>query len=400
MNKKYLVSLSVALMILMSITMVGNLSPKAQAQTVNFSPVPVPLSAADIHASYPALPTAAQLWSPEGCGFLDTRYYDNATSGLISNSTSYEPNLLTGGIMKNVCIWLQYNATVWVEVPPSYLTSSQTSVSPATATTWAIGAEADPNDIASGIYVTGACTYGEWTGWAGSQTNDFVCTVLSIYDGTYIYQIGIADITGYGTYLLCQYWKNGVEQPNPGSTHLEPTLDQQYPEYIQYNSAESAWSFSLQQNQYYTVSSVIGSIFKGLQPNVVIESNDLTSGDFKNFARTVGGDYPFGNGTIAYEAALTYQFVDSSYHTPGNWHPYIEQYSSTNHGHDPITGADVYEGSTACPAWNNQWVGGESPSTAGVKVGIQNPASTAEILQIGSSYSDPTTGTSLWSASQ
>jgi hypothetical protein len=94
----------------------------------------VPLSDSEIKARWPDLPTAEELWNSEFKYFIDTKSFGKQvvdpqlTKGVpviemeieyeIMNYTADVPNFLTGDLMLNVPhIWLQYDETVWIQVP-------------------------------------------------------------------------------------------------------------------------------------------------------------------------------------------------------------------------------------------------------------------------------------------
>lgn len=94
----------------------------------------VPLSDSEIKARWPDLPTAEELWNSEFKYFIDTRSFGKQvvdpqlTKGVpliemeieyeVMNYTADVPNFLTGELMLDVPhIWLQYDETVWIQVP-------------------------------------------------------------------------------------------------------------------------------------------------------------------------------------------------------------------------------------------------------------------------------------------
>lgn len=182
-----------------------------------------------------------------------------------------------------------------------------------------------------------------------------------------------------------QVYGNTVNAP------FSVTNGQQYAEYIQYNTAENAWQFSVNGYQIYTYNSGKNTLVTGTQPNTVIECNDFNPSDFTSFTKQVGQWYISG-GTIIFEGALMYQYNNGE-STPGNWHPYYDA--------DPCMAAYVYEGGSPCSAWGKLALSSEGPPTSNpnLGIGIQNP-STSEILQFGhgSGFNVPATGTTLWTA--
>lgn len=106
-----------------------------------------PLSNEEIKTAWPNLPTAQQIVNSGMYACFDTReylvspnsdashiyltskphYWDNASlSFAIQNTTSTNiPNFLFGGLTPRLYhIFLQFNDTVWVEVPQTYLTDT------------------------------------------------------------------------------------------------------------------------------------------------------------------------------------------------------------------------------------------------------------------------------------
>ena len=106
------------------------------------------LTNSQIKSSWNNLPSAQEIWNSSnksGLAFCDTRWYslsyvgedyinlttihswDNSSySFLVQNKTDVNiPNLLNGGITPMFYhIWLQYNNTVWIEVPQTYLVNT------------------------------------------------------------------------------------------------------------------------------------------------------------------------------------------------------------------------------------------------------------------------------------
>ncbi len=116
----------------------------------SISLVPVLLTDNQVQVEYPNLPTADQLWG--NSPWVDT---SKRTEPLI-NCTVNLPSTMNGEVLSNVPeIWLQYNSTIYVEVPLSDLNYTQTTItsqnpsaSPqSNPASWAIGAEANPADI-------------------------------------------------------------------------------------------------------------------------------------------------------------------------------------------------------------------------------------------------------------
>jgi len=108
-----------------------------------------PLTASEIAAAWPNLPSAKELYDAGGCLMVDLRYAGKQSplvnglpdglpdpnsptlynvSSLYANCTSDDTILNLGIIVRNdPHIWLEYNSSIYVEVPTSYL---QTTVQP------------------------------------------------------------------------------------------------------------------------------------------------------------------------------------------------------------------------------------------------------------------------------
>ena len=368
----------------------------------SISLVPVLLTDNQVQVEYPNLPTADQLWG--NSPWVDT---SKRTEPLI-NCTVNLPSTMNGEVLSNVPeIWLQYNSTIYVEVPLSDLNYTQTTItsqnpsaSPqSNPASWAIRSRSQSSRYFR-VKPSHRCRNICRVQLTGSASNDWVGTVLSINDGVYAYQIEIEDVTDYGHYVNAEQWSDSAGKVvNTEIGSVTANNDQMYSEYIQYNTNENDWQFMFNQYTQWWTCPADGEtgVLTGAQPTVCIESNDFTPSNFTSFAKTAGETYyNCGNGTDIYIPAIGYQYNNEE-QTPDNWHPYYERISNSNPTSDPVPKAEVYEGGSAVSAWPTllDSVSFEGPPSS-LDVGIQNPAAYTEILQFGHGYSDPSTGTKLW----
>ena len=151
---------------------------ETQATTVTSSSAAIstwaPLTDSQIKANWPNLPTAKEIWDTYwgksvGIWYVNTAEASKATMASIANYTSNEPDYLNGGISYNENhIWLQYNNTIWIQVPmflvktPTPTDSPQPNISDTVVSNWAIGLYANPSQIAGSTPVYGAMTFGGW----------------------------------------------------------------------------------------------------------------------------------------------------------------------------------------------------------------------------------------------
>ena len=138
------------LLLLLAFSIPQLIDTKAASNENSISFEKVPLTNSEIEAAYPNLPSAKEIWDQYGgkdlgVFYIDTRdigkrdtsdsslslpyapYMDEAKIIVepIINYTSDSPNYLHGGVDRNVPhIWLQYNSTIWVQVPIDLLISS------------------------------------------------------------------------------------------------------------------------------------------------------------------------------------------------------------------------------------------------------------------------------------
>jgi hypothetical protein len=143
-GKKFSLLLTLTLLVLISAT------PLIQANAIDSSTDDVaemgqkiPLTNDQIKAKWPNLPTAKQLYENEGGLVIDLRYCGKQVSSMnealpdpnsptvidvtstIVNCTTTVADYLNGGLRINSPqIWLQYNSSIWIQVPSKYLTTS------------------------------------------------------------------------------------------------------------------------------------------------------------------------------------------------------------------------------------------------------------------------------------
>ena len=267
---------------------------------------------------------------------MNTAETSKATMASIANYTSNEPDYLNGGISYNENhIWLQYNSTIWIQVPmflvktPTPTDRPQPNISDAVVSNWAIGLYANPSQIAGSTPVYGAMTFGGWGNYNPS-TNCFA-VVLSVFDGPNSFQVAMHQNTS-GYFAVAQEFSSQGKIYDQ-SIRVYPTIGTLYSEYIRYQTNvanlgwEFYWNFQLigpRVNDGYTT--LISNVN---QPNVAFESNDGDGSHFNNFQINVGGIV-----NNQYWAAIGYLYG-------GNWVPL----SLTN----PVPSAFVYYGGTYLP---------------------------------------------------
>jgi len=143
-GKKFSLLLTLTLLVLISAT------PLIQTNAIDSSTDDVvemgqkiPLTNDQIKAKWPNLPTAKQLYENEGGLVIDLRYCGKQVSSMnealpdpnsptvidvtstIVNCTTTVADYLNGGLRVNSPqIWLQYNSSIWIQVPLKYLTTS------------------------------------------------------------------------------------------------------------------------------------------------------------------------------------------------------------------------------------------------------------------------------------
>jgi len=112
--------------VVIAVKMVDN--PAADAYPEMFAPgIPfpkpfekIPLTNAQIDATWPNLPTAKQICESEGYSSMHVSSKDS----LPVNCTQTGPNLMSGGFVTVTNIWLQYDSSTWIKVPYRYLNTT------------------------------------------------------------------------------------------------------------------------------------------------------------------------------------------------------------------------------------------------------------------------------------
>lgn len=282
----------------------------------------VPLSNSQISTIWPDLPSVQTLeqlnctFTYNSADFGQTSMsplQSNPTGRLlpftVTNYTTYVPCMETGTICLVSNIWLQMNATEWIQVPIDLLMSTNNTdiPSPPTAiasstpqgvqspnslvSNWAIGLYSNPATIDPTSPVLGAFSFGQFPTNFNPQSGAFLWSdILSVYDGDYIWQIGMILQQGQNPQVIVEGWKNGLQYYDPYYVSMQ--YDQFYSEYIQYNPyiSNPCWQFYWnQQNSGFQINDGKTSIISGNQPNVCAESNDGNNADFNNCYWWVGG---------------------------------------------------------------------------------------------------------------
>lgn len=304
-----------------------------------------PLTDSEVKTNWPNLPTAKEIWDtywgkPPGVWYVNTQEASAAVMASIANYTSNEPDYLIGGVSYNENhIWLQYNSTIWIQVPMFLVkTPSTTDSQPpapsapaAPVQNWAIGLYANPSQIAGTTPVYGAMTFGGWGNY-NPPANCYAGLVLTVCDGPDKFQVVMhRNTTGY--YAVAQEFSSQGKIYDQ-SIRVYPTIGTLYNEYIRYQTDptklgwEFYWNFQLvgpRVNDGYQT--IVSNVY---QPNVVFESNDGEASDFSNFQINVGGIV-----NNQYWAAVGYLYN-------GAWTPFSLS--------DSVPSAYVYYGGVTLPA--------------------------------------------------
>jgi hypothetical protein len=411
--KKMLLSLSISVLLLLSLLAFSSpqlLTAKAANSSTNSgTPAPtvgqVPLTNAEIKADWPNLPTAQELWNSNvSCEYIDLNFNGKVQSSdtgmpapeaptvmnllsTIVNCTVTTPNYYSGGFSTCPQIWEQYNSTIWVLVPLQYLptSNSNTSPTPQSATTWAIGAYQNPATLTSSA-VTGACSFGEFTQSTFGSGSDYlgVC-VVTVETANLVYQM-VMQLNASGQFLI-----NQVINPTTGQLVQAPqtesisgaALNTLYSTYIEYVTG-IGWVFGFNSVGVWSYKGDSSTqILTGNQPTAVVETNDFSQNDFASWSTQIGGTYTATNGT-------QYPLPDACYLFNGNWYPYQAGQN------DPQTWA--YLGGNQLGTWGS--VGGQGPPTnwTTVKTVGENHPQVGE-LSIGPGKTVQSNGNVLWNES-
>lgn len=351
-----------------------------------------PLTASEIAGAWPNLPSAKELYDSGSCLIIDLRYagkqsklayglpdelpgelpdpnspavYDMSSE--IANYTSDDPIIDLGVIVhNNPHIWLEYNSSIWVQVPSSYL---QTFVQPyATAvqqilnahlhstsqpgnqTTWAVGEYDDPRDISGSNPITGAISYGEWTRDFLPADDDpdvyAAVDVLSILtsDG-YFLQSGMMLEYQWGEHpksIAVDVWRNNTPWYEYWYTPWvsPPNLTVMYNLYMR--KTGNYWNFYWNNTLFHQLQDAgTSTIVVGNQSNACVESNQFNQGNWTNFYTFIGD---VQDSTIPFYCLPAIGFYYSN-----RWHPIWTG--------DTCPAAYAYNASAGLAGWE-PWPGG------------------------------------------
>jgi hypothetical protein len=380
-------------LLVVSVAQVISVKAASSVSTLNFEGIP--LTDSEIKLRWPNLPSPQELWNHGERNFIDARNYQQVgtstfslrgSGGLnvelqIKNYTSDGPDYFHGGVIHNVNnIWLQYNSTIWVEVPLYMFDAGGGGGggSPPQGT-WALGEYSDPAQIAGSNPVSGVESYGSYGNWNPSSNSYYIGTdILTMFDGANAFQIVEQIFQGVFS-VVVQAWNAGGIVFNHAWTLTGVQLGHPYPLQIQFSAAHSGWDFRIDGLYLITLNDNLAQIQTGLQPSVVLETNDYTQADFVNYLSNVGA---VNNGVLS--PAIAYFFS-------GNWHPALLS--------DPLPSAYAYQagfdygsfliftvGSQLPPSWF-----GEEANLYAVHV---NPP--PEQIVFGYQLSQPSVTTRLW----
>lgn len=291
----------------------------------------IPLSNEEIESRWPNLPTAKQLYENGGGLVIDLRYcgkqvasmneslpdpksptvYD--VTSIIENCTTTSVDYHLGGLNVNTQrVWLQYNSSIWIQVPKSYFQQTTSAKTITLTSNWALGMYANPQEIAGTYDVLGVCTFGEWNSLTFGSGDDAVGTcVLSVCSEIVGYQF-VMELQPTGRYVTYNIWDlaNPDEPLFDGSWEItDAVTGQLYNMYIRYTPG-SGWQGWWNQTLFWTCTvDTCHYVRPGNQPFVVVESNDFTQGDFIGFSTDFGG-YQYG-----------YNLCAAVYLHDGYWEP-------------------------------------------------------------------------------
>jgi hypothetical protein len=363
----------------------------------------IPLTNSEIEAAWPNLPTAKEIYSNDGCLVVDLRYCGKQVSSMndelpdpnsptvidmasiIVNCTTSIPNSAHGVVMRNVPkIWLQYNSSLWVAVPPKYLTTPAMSAEmQQQGTTWAIGMYNNPTEIAGSAEVWGACTFGQFPANSFGSSGNYLCTdVLTISSSNNYYQL-MTTLDPSGKSLVVNvYSRTTGDLIGYDQVYISAQTGVLYNQYIRYSTSGApvqGWQFWWNFVLYFTwVSDTSMRMLKGYQANAVVESNDFNKQHFQGFSTTIGGRY--------YYQGANYPLAATAFLFNGNWVPSLP-------GQNAPAGR-VYMGGTQLGTWGA--VGGQAPPSNWGSLNIGIRSSAREIFTVGAGLPRPSHGSILW----
>lgn len=367
----------------------------------------ITLTNEQINAAWPNLPNAKEIYGKDICLVIDLNYCGKQASSMnslpdansptvidlastIVNCTTTVVDLMHGKILYNTPqIWLQYSDSVWILVPSKYvpavsqpLSEQQTDASGiSVGNTWAIGASANPADVAGSNPVMGVVTFGQWTTNTFGSPNTFTATdCLTMSTDSVCYQIAMVQSPS-GRSLVMNLWDPHTLQlfTTPQTTWPSSISNGQlYNMYIKYNIYPTRWELWWNFTPIWLVTGdPCSQILTGNQANAVVESSSFNQYDFQGFSTNIGG---YINGYPV--AAIGYLFN-------GNWVPAYQG--------DPTMTGYTYIGGNSCPAWGFG-VGSQAPPLTWGSLNIGESSSSRDKLTVGAGISRPGHGTMLWSS--
>jgi len=378
-GKKFSLLLTLTLLVLISAT------PLIQANAINSSTddgaelwQDVPLTNDQIKATWPNLPTPKQLYENEGGLVIDLRYCGKQVSSMdealpdpnsptvfdvtsiIVNCTTTVPDYLHGGLdVNSPHIWLQYNSSIWIQVPSKYLQTTITSKETKQQTeTWAVGMYANPQQIAGSYDVWGVCTFGQWNSETFGTSGSYVGTnVLTVCSNNMGYQFAM-QLNPVGRAVVYNIWDLSMVYITDANT------GQLYNMYIRYDTS-SGWQGWWNQTLYWTYTADTSTrVRTGNQVNVVVESNDFIANHFSGFYTNIGG------------IQSGYNLCATVYLFNGNWKPLVSgDYAPAGYtylGGQSLNGVTI--GDQAPPSnWSDLNIGQTTSYRGRFTVGVGRP---------------------------
>lgn len=358
----------------------------------------IPLTNAQIKATWPNLPTAKQVYDNEVSLVIDLRYCGKQVSSIndtlpdpnsqtvfdlsstIVNCTTTLPAFAQGGLRVNSPqIWLQYNSSIWVKVPSKYFQTSTmldaTQQTTEDGETWAVGMYANPQQITGSYDVWGVCTFGQWNSATFGTTGMYIGTnVLTVPSNNFAYQEAMV-LDPDGRSIVWNWWSLSSGDYDVGTFGYVTNANtgQLYNMYIRYATGVGWQMWWNQTYMGYFTGDTSTRVRTGNQANVVVESNDFTSSHFSGFSTNIGGSqggYPL--------CAAVYLFN-------GNWKP------SASGDYAPA--GYTYLGGTYV---NGIAIGTQAPPNNWGSLNIGQTSSLRERFTIGAGLTQRSHGYTLW----
>ncbi|MDG6222093.1 MAG: hypothetical protein QCH99_02395 [Candidatus Bathyarchaeota archaeon] len=396
MNK--MKTISILLVCLLGITTLQTLIVYGNSVEVPELGQKIPLTNDQIKAKWPSLPTAKQVFENEVCLSIDLRYCGKQASSMndvrpdlkspatfdlsstIVNCTTTVPDLLKGGVRAGIPqIWLQYNSSIWIQLPQKYLQTKGMldGVTQSSGSTWAVGMYANPQQITGSYDVWGVCTFGQWNTETFGSSGDYLGTaVLTVCSSNYAYQEAMC-LDSSGRKIVYNVWSRSTgEMVASGAVTVSGSVTGQlYNTYIRYSTTPSAewqmwWNFI---KLWQITGDSSTRVITGNQANVVIESNCFTSSKFSGFSTNIGGSS--GSSPLC---SAVYLFN-------GNWKPSaIGDYAPAGY---------TYLGGTLL---NGMSIGNQAPPSNWGSLNIGQTSSLRERFTIGAGLPQRSQGYTLW----